>query len=295
MFGFQGTCLSKLTFIKNTTNNKGLYLCECGSTIDTWRCNVKTGSTFSCGCFKRGRQHKLQKLRDGSLESFYWLGFLFADGHFTDLGRITVGLSCVDSDHLGKFNEFLGNPGVIKVDSTEACFAVNDLETVSWLMREYGLSQNKTYNVPNLLKLDGSERIAFFAGFIDGDGSIQYQTGRKDCKLSIKLHASWLNWLEDLMETPCHLNARGYAYGCIADSVKLKHLKRFVVENKLPVLSRKWDKIDLGLVSRTEVSNMRKPLIFDMYENGCSVKDISDLLEMKLITVYQCLKRGEKL
>lgn len=287
--------MSKLYPIKNTCKDKALYKCDCGNTFETWKSNVERGSVYSCGCVNRRAQKKLSKLLDNSLESFYWIGFLFADGHFTDLGRIVLTLSSTDEGHLHNFNKFLGSPGVVRVSEGKVTFAVNDVETVSKVMSEYGLCQNKTYNAPRLLKLSGGQRTAFLIGFIDGDGSIQYQTGREDCRLSIKLHATWLKWLEDLMETCCHINAQGYAYGCIADNVKLKQLKRFVVENKLPALSRKWDKIDLERVGRTELSSMRKPLIFDMYESGCSVKDISDLLGMRLGTVYQCLKRGEKL
>lgn len=287
--------MSNLTFIKNTSNGKGLYLCVCGNYVNKWKSNVRNGSVTSCGCINRRLQNKLSKLLDGSLESFYWLGFLFADGHFTNLGRLTITLSSKDAAHLNKFNEFVGSCGNVRECGTKVRFSVNDIETIQTIMMRYGLNQNKTYYPPALLELQGDERTAFFIGFIDGDGSIQYQTGRKDCRITIKLHSSWLSWLEDLMETPCHLNSSGYAYGCIASNAKLKHLKTFVINNKLPALSRKWDKIDLDFVNRTELSNIRKPVIFDMYENGYSIKDISTLLEMKYSAVYHCLKRGGKL
>lgn len=243
--------MSRLSFVSNTAKGKALYLCDCGNKFETWKVNVKNESSYSCGCISRGLEHKLIKLADGSLESYYWHGFILADGHLTEKGRLVITLGIKDLKTLEDFNKFLGNVANIRKDHQKCYFAVNDKSTVLWLMDKYGLVQNKTYNPPTKFMLIGDEKTAFYCGFIDGDGSIVHQTGRQDCKLTIKLHSSWLEFLTNLMEKSCKINSSGYAYGCLADNSKIKEIKRFAVSNTLPIMSRKWDKINLSKISRT--------------------------------------------
>lgn len=282
---------SMLTFIENTTEGRALYICKCGNHFDTWRTNVKNGRVYSCGCINRRRKNKLSKLLEDSLESYYWLGFLLADGHFTDLGRLVLGLSIVDKGHLDRFNDFLGNVGIVRSTDKKCVLAVNDIDTVSKLKETYGIVSNKTVSPPKLIDLPEDKKRALYIGFIDGDGSIQYQSKRKDCRITIKLHNSWLEWLSDIMGVQCKINSQGYAYGCAASVEYLRDLKNFVIENNLPVLARKWDKIDISYVSRTEIALERTSQVLQLFNSGKRVIDIANELNLKYSTVYQIIQR----
>lgn len=49
------------------------------------------------------------------------------------------------------------------------------------------------------------------------------------------------------------INREGYAEACISGFSDVKKLKKFGIENQLPLLERKWDKIDLEYMTRTEI------------------------------------------
>lgn len=241
------------------------------------------------------RKQKLKNLLNGTIESYYWAGFILADGHITPKGRLTITLSDKDESLLHSLNDFLGCIGLVRVRSGKANFSVNDVETMLKFRKRFGVNNQKTYNPPESFDLQGAERDAFFIGFVDGDGHIAKQTGRNDCKLSIKLHSRWLEYLTQMMGKQCRINSQGYAYGCIADNSELKRLHLFAKDNNLPILDRKWSLIDLEYVSRTEIHNHLKPLIFDMYNHGCTIVDISEFLGLKYTRVRNCLERNGKL
>lgn len=86
-------------------------------------------------------------------------------------------------------------------------------------------------------------------GFIDGDGSIRNQTGRKDTLLNIKVHSSWLNVLNEfkrIFHFECanpYINKSGYAMWSIGNHYIQYFLKQHSVKYKLPTLQRKWSLI----------------------------------------------------
>src|SRR5690606_18808307 len=283
-----------LTLIRKTEGRKALYKCGCGNTKEAYPANVKAGRVISCGCVNRRTKEKMPNLLNGSLESYYWLGFLLADAHFTKLGKISMNLCEKDVEHLIKFNEFLGNPTTIKIRGGKCVFSVNDKKTVTTLMSKYGIEENKTYIPPRMVPLHNDHKTALLIGFIDGDGSIQRQYGRIDCRITIKLHGSWLEWLEYIMEKPCRLDSRGYAIGYFAKNSKVKELKKFAVENKLPVLSRKWEKIDMSYTNRAEISDANKVDILRLFDAGYNATKIATMLDMKFNTVYGILARNGK-
>ena len=96
-----------------------------------------------------------------------------------------------------------------------------------------------------------------FAGFIDGDGNISNFSKRKDFFLRIKTHLSWehvLNEFGELLIEPkkCKINSAGYAELSITNTLVEKKLKEKFLSLNLPLLSRKWDKIDLCYKSKYE-------------------------------------------
>ena len=218
-----------------------------------------------------------------------------ADGHLTKLGRLSIALSNRDVSVLESLNRFLGNPANIRVSEKFCYFAVNDIDTVDKLKLLFDIKDRKTYNPPTYFNLTGDRRDAFLIGYIDGDGSIQFQTGRNDCRISIKAHSSWKEYLSQMMGVSFRINSQGYSYGCIAENKELKRLKRFTIDKNLPVLSRKWDKIDLDYTNRSEIANSVHRVVELLYDDEVPIRCISDLLDINYTTVYMALKRKGKL
>lgn len=77
------------------------------------------------------RSKKLYKLLENSPEAYYWLGFLFADGHFTQSNRLILSLSIKDKEQLEKFIKFIGIQLPIKIKNNQCRIAVMDVDTLS--------------------------------------------------------------------------------------------------------------------------------------------------------------------
>jgi len=204
-------------------------------------------------------------------ESFYWTGFILADGSISD-NRLRITLSIKDKEHLVK----LGNK--INVKITEYNYTTNygngkfcklscmDFNYLKQYTDKFNINNNKTYNPPDYYNFEDRLMLSMFIGLIDGDGCIKNQTGRKDCVISIKCHASWLNFYTEfhkfldryfgLKSKPPKIMNCGYMLWTMADYRIVKGLKKFVIENNLPVLSRKWNIIDLNRVPKTERSRI---------------------------------------
>lgn len=236
-----------------------------------------------------GLKYKLTKLLEETPEKYYWLGFLMADGHFSKQNRLVLSLALLDQNHVYKFQKFLG-AGKVKINH-QAHLSVMDTNSIGILKNQYKIESNKTENPPNLSSITGDNLFCFMVGFIDGDGCIQYQTGRKDAKLTVKCHSTWKNNLEYIFKVPCKISNAGYSYLCIADNTILREFKKKIIELKLPILDRKWDKIDLSKISQYETAKNWQEKAFKLLEEGQSLKDICNVLNIKYITLYMAIKR----
>lgn len=237
-------------------------------------------------------RYKLKKLDDKSDESFYWLGFLLADGNFSKQNRLTVTLSIVDCDHVKSLCEFLGS-GTVREHGDYCTLSIMDVSTIAKLKEMYGIESNKTYHPPTLrYLLTEHQKFCLMMGFIDGDGSIQYQTGRTDVKLSIKVHESWAEFLSWLFGKTARINNAGYAYIGIADNTILREFKNRALSIELPILKRKWDRVDSGRISRYITSREWFEKAKILKQQGLSINSISQALGIKYITVYQRFERN---
>lgn len=245
------------------------------------------------------RKHKLQNLINGSLEAYYWLGFLLADGHFSKTNRLVVALQQSDRNHLEKMKTFLGVGEVTiresKLNPPVAQYSVMDVATIRFLKERFSIVSNKTVCPPDLACLSPEELFAVSIGFIDGDGSIRFQTGRTDAQLTVKCHASWQKTLEYMFNTSVRINNEGYAYFAISDNTRLREIKTKAIQLKLPLMERKWDKIDVHRESRMVVAQRRYSQVRALYEQGTSLINIARQLNLKYTTVWQLLNRKDKL
>src|SRR6185312_6221316 len=87
-----------------------------------------------------------------SLESFYWIGFLLADGSFVGKRYIAISLSLTDINHLDEFKKFLKTDNTICVKRRASGFTSNiamatlrigDKFTVEKLCEKFNIDTNK--------------------------------------------------------------------------------------------------------------------------------------------------------
>ena len=143
----------------------------------------------------------LKKLLDDEYESFYWIGFILADGYIANKKRLSITISEKDAEHLQKFCDYVNVQHIEHLTNNTRHYvrmSAQDSIYVPKIAEKFDISNAKTYNPPRLelLKRFTREQILSLAiGFIDGDGSIKHQYKRKDCSLTIKNHSSWLDIL----------------------------------------------------------------------------------------------------
>lgn len=222
---------------------------------------------------------------DESLETYYWIGFILADGHISNKYRLNITLAIMDVEHLTKLAKILNTRIVIEHDK---CYiACQDAINLKILKDKFDLKHNKTYYPPKELPECSEELLlSLFVGIIDGDGCIRYQTGRNDCLIYIHCHCSWINYYSKIhkfiqkligVQVPGPIIGNdGYMRWNITNHEVVIFLKKFVIENNLDVLSRKWDKIDLNRKYRTDNSKKNKLYVLDHPE--LRNKDIAEHL-----------------
>lgn len=255
--------------------------------------------------------NKVEKLLLDTPESFYWIGFLVADGHFSVDNRITLALSASDLPHLVNFAKFIEYDN-IRMRSTiykSAWLAVMDKSKISEIRKRFSISNNKTEEPIKLPKITDELFLAFIIGFIDGDGCISLQTNRKDSKLAIKLHGAWKStldsWIRRLYKiartnlpaqairvtSGVKINKSGYAEINVANSQVLWFMKEFIFKYQLPHLGRKWNKVKEPS-TRTFDSLKLKEQIFSLRKAGLSYRAIEKTLKVSRGYISKVVRDG---
>ncbi len=209
--------------------------------------------------------NKLGNLLLETNETYYWIGFLLADGYFSESNRLKITLSSLDREHIfsfGKYvecntvrSDFRNDHDVVREYVT---INVMDKNIISSIKEKFNINNKKTYSPPKIeifRNMDKDKLLSLIVGFIDGDGCIK--TKSKSFSLTVKCHSSWLSILDFFSKiinptSNGKLNAKGYAYFTICNVDSLKKLKKFAIDNKLPILSRKWDLINLNYLKNKE-------------------------------------------
>jgi hypothetical protein len=221
----------------------------------------KSKITYTRGC-KTNTECKAcantrSAIRDGSctillnesLATYYWLGFIFADGHIDKGNRLKVTLATKDIDHVHKLRIYLGKSTLTEQTSTHASISVMDTVSVKELCAKFGIESNKTEHPCSINGISGDMLTSVIIGFIDGDGSIVTQTGRSDCLLVVKCHSAWLGNLNYMTQhltgqDKARITNAGYARFSLGQKHIIK-LKEFAIANSLPIMERKWNKLKM--------------------------------------------------
>jgi hypothetical protein len=226
------------------------------------------------------RLQKAKRLLDESPEAYYWMGFILADGSFINNNVIAIRLKEDEKEHLEKMGSFLeiNNKiaiyqanGYRKKDlNTKSCnLVITDVENVPLIKEKFRIPARKTYNPPTLPEMTREQFLSLFAGYIDGDGCISTQGTtryrnkkgeivlypRTDCIIQIKCHSSWLETLKifeerlhkelgfELTKSKVGINKQGFCLWRIQNGKIVKSIKEGLQKLNLPLLLRKWNKI----------------------------------------------------
>lgn len=228
----------------------------------------KTCSSF----MKAKRKGNAEYLLGTTLDVYYWLGFIMADGHISN-GRLAITLAYKDRAHLEKLAKNLNIEVKDSKDMTKSTITIMDKKIFTVLCSLYNITNNKTIIPCDITSLQNENLIAFSIGFIDGDGTIQQLHNRKDFHISIKNYHTWLDNLKHMFGKS-YINNAGYAVACLSNTEDCKNLKLFAIDNSLPILDRKWDIVDLNYTSKQEIAKQRINIVKQMITDNKSRKEI---------------------
>jgi hypothetical protein len=196
------------------------------------------------------KKNSLSKLLEENPISFYYIGYLIADGYFSDK-VMSIDISKKDSQHLQSMLDFLDYKNVIRRHRNNVCIEISDSNNLPKIRQKFQLLKNKTLNPPTIdyYKIFGKDLYySLIIGIIDGDGNIRKSGGT--IQITLEIHKSWFNFLseflnhinDDVRETKSkvRLTKRGYASLTLCGNSIHNFFIRVITDNQLPVLNRKW-------------------------------------------------------
>ena len=157
--------------------------------------NIKTRSISESAKYHRTYQFNENFFEVIDTENkAYWLGFILADGHVSELS-ITIGLDQKDKHHLLKLVDALEYNKVPKITESKTINILTiSSHKMSTSLRKLGLLKNKTFSLPQI-NISSDLYFHFLRGYFDGDGCIT-SIGRTHKNLSFGLTSGDLNFLK---------------------------------------------------------------------------------------------------
>ena len=258
-----------------------------------------------------------EKFLNESYESYYWIGFLMADGCMKN-NSIALSLCIKDLEHMKKLCSFAQiNKIKLFKDKTQCYTTINNKKICREIREKFHLIERKTYNPPDLSYLEGDKFIAFLIGFIDGDGCIYYDDKKKAVEIRIKLYISWMNNLDLIRNKLVDLSKSTIPPPKIAKQYKTyqengqwltskteikeyallvinKHeiscfLKEKIKELKLPAMERKWVFVNENYKNRFQKCKIKNLEFQKLIEQGLCLEEICLEMNMSEASYYRYL------
>jgi len=144
--------------------------------------------------------------------SYYWIGFLMADGSFTK-DRVSLGISNKDIKHLIKYKKFVKSKNKIhKMPHNYYQIRSRDSINVQKIKNKFEITTRKTYEPCDISSIKNKDLLfSLIVGLIAGDGSICKNNKCNNYTLSMSLHSSWVdnlnyikNFLYNYFEEKCN-------------------------------------------------------------------------------------------
>lgn len=261
--------------------------------------------------YKHIRESDMSALLSETPETYYWIGFLLADGYINhDKWRLKFALAPKDANSVIDFANFIKCPNIHIYKTRHITVSAQDQEILPKLCEKFKIVSRKTYHPPSLDFITNPELlISLIVGYIDGDGCIRKLHNRKDFHIIMKCHSSWINiyhLFEKKLYEIFNINKRkerqltkicksGYALLNISDSRICKKLKEKALEMKLPIMQRKWDAIDLNFIGKPEQADKNKKTVIELYQQNKNFKEIMAITGLKYTCIYGILSRSNTL
>jgi hypothetical protein len=154
-----------------------------------WRCSEShrwaesvANRAKGCGCpYCSGRRSAIdhRAFANPTLQAWYWMGFLGADGCVSDSADVTLRLGARDLEHVKAFRRFVGGGERRIYGPTRGCYALTfrSRPIARDLQRCAGITPRKTltYDCGPM----AASRPAFWLGLLDGDGTAYWHTDRR--------------------------------------------------------------------------------------------------------------------
>lgn len=259
----------------------------------------------------------LEKLLKEDVKSYYWIGFLLADGCFTKKetrNTLSLEISNKDKKHLKKFRRF--------INSNHKLYTRKDYRNTSSIhisgpkildiMHKFDIHNNKTKNPPNISRLSNGEKELVFSlliGFIDGDGNIRETFPGCYC-ITIQNHRSWENFYvffenfffeyfkQKRNRSYIRLDIRKYITFSISRQDFTKQIKKEVKRLKLPCLNRKWNVIKENNNGKQNTINniafKRQKKAIDWFHLGKSRKEIAKIMHLSVGSIESYINENLK-
>lgn len=224
----------------------------------------------------------LNILLEDKLTSYYWIGFLLADGWVTrnksnENSILGLKLAIKDEDHLKKYASYIKTTNIYYFKSKNRIFrdkictcqptvevTCSDHINTPKIVEKFGFNSKKTYIPPDFSlysKLTITQFLAILIGYIDGDGNIGTGISKLKPKprfrIKIEAHKNWLDFFNKIVDRLNIIFNTKIGYGyirkdreniCLINLAKnklVKKLKYLSLKYDLPILERKWNKVDL--------------------------------------------------
>lgn len=243
-----------------------------------------------------GSSGGLRRLLSDDPVAAYWMGFIFADGSLSEW-RLKIKIAVKDTEHLQTLAVWLGSGIHTTFERGESVvsLAKQDRTAVPAIRERFDLRPRKTYAPPARLPYDDETLLrCWLVGYIDGDGMVRRQTGRRNALLTTVAHLTWEPLLTAVSEKLGfglirHRVVRGRTYVALTchRHNEIVALRQFARTQGLPVLERKWSQVDETYVApdardgrvreRIEVLARQGVRVKDIAaELGCSIKHVSE-------------------
>lgn len=202
-------------------------------------------------------ENSISKLLEETYLSFYWLGFIIADGSLNQ-NKFELCLAKKDLNHLNKFVKFINFSKEPKFRKSSKSYRISfsDRVSVGEVKLKYDLKDRKTYNPINFKNISSYNNellLCLLIGIIDGDGNISYNGSKNSRVISIVSHKNWKKFYTQLIK---NIDISGFIIKDVNKTNKITInlykrekilflLKDIAIKFNLPFLKRKWDKIPL--------------------------------------------------
>lgn len=189
-------------------------------------------------------------LLEETTEAYYWMGFIFADGYISKEGHLQI-VSSDDLEHLEIFAKLIGgkvtkNKRSSGWENSKSYFyrvAIRDQVLGVKLRNKMGITGQKTYTGMDMSVLDEDWKVkCFFAGLVDGDGSVRLYSDSKNPSIKIEIHKGSKEVLEFFYEYYGEGVLSDTKDCCVSYTISTKFTRKLydeIKQYKLPILERK--------------------------------------------------------